>query len=162
MSVNDTPPHRSLIADLGLKQYSRRETTHREHAGEIQHASGLRDFSTVEADLARWLDARAWTTGEGPKALFDGSVAWLRERRVLLPGISTLTRLIAQVRGQATDRLYATVCELVTPPQRLVLDLLLEVPEGARISPWDRLRRGPGHPSGPQLRTSARPCRKAY
>ena len=31
-----------------LKQYSRRETTHREHAGEIQHAYGLRDFSTVD------------------------------------------------------------------------------------------------------------------
>ena len=62
-----------------------------------------------------------------------------------------MTRLIAQVRGQATDRLYATLCELVAPPQRLVLDLLLEVPEGVRISPWDRLRRAPGHPSGPQL-----------
>jgi hypothetical protein len=40
----------------------------------------------VETDLSAWVDARAWTIGEGPKATFDGSVAWLRERRVLLPG----------------------------------------------------------------------------
>ncbi|WUV16970.1 DUF4158 domain-containing protein [Streptomyces sp. NBC_01485] len=33
-----------------------------------------------------WLDARAWTTREGPKAIFDAAVGWLRERRVLLPG----------------------------------------------------------------------------
>jgi hypothetical protein len=82
-----------------VKQYSRRDTSHREHAGEIQREYGLRDFAEVEADLSAWVDARAWTTGEGPKATFDGAVAWLRERRVLLPGVSTLVRLVARVQG---------------------------------------------------------------
>ncbi|WP_460959975.1 DUF4158 domain-containing protein [Parasphingorhabdus pacifica] len=36
--------------------------------------------------MSEWLDARAWTTGDGPKALFDAAVGWLREREVLLPG----------------------------------------------------------------------------
>jgi Domain of unknown function (DUF4158) len=77
------------IADPScVKQYSQRDTTHREHAGEIQRAyGGPRDFVEVEADLSAWVDARAWTTGEGPKATFDGSVAWLRGR-VLLPGVA--------------------------------------------------------------------------
>jgi TnpA family transposase len=83
------------IADPScVKRYSQRDTTHREHAGEIQREYGLRDFAEVEAELSAWVDARAWTTGEGPKATFDGAVAWLRERRVLLPGVSTLARML--------------------------------------------------------------------
>lgn len=42
------------------------------------------------------MDARAWTTGDGPKAIFLDAVRWLRERDVLLPGVTTLTRLVAQ------------------------------------------------------------------
>ena len=96
--VVDYVAEQLVIADPScLKQYSQRETTHREHAGEIQRDYGLRDFP----ELSAWADARAWTTGEGPKATFDGAVAWLRERRVLLPGVSTLARLVARVQGEA-------------------------------------------------------------
>jgi hypothetical protein len=81
------------IADPScVKRYAQREPTHREHAGEIQRALGLTDFAEVEAKLAAWVDTRAWVTGDGPKAIFVDSVAWLRERDVLLPGVSTLAR----------------------------------------------------------------------
>ncbi|MEU5845664.1 DUF4158 domain-containing protein [Saccharopolyspora shandongensis] len=55
--------------------------------------------STTSDELGEWIEARAWTTGDGPKALFDAAVAWLRERRVLLPGVTTLVRLVAS-RGR--------------------------------------------------------------
>ncbi|GAA4340254.1 hypothetical protein GCM10023086_75680 [Streptomyces venetus] len=56
--------------------------------------------------LAGWLDARAWTTGDGPKELFDAAAGWLREGRVLLPGASRLARLVGSVREAANQRLW--------------------------------------------------------
>jgi hypothetical protein len=41
-----------------------------------------------------------------------------------------LTRLVAQVREEATGRSWDTLYEALTPEQRVALDLLLEVPEG--------------------------------
>jgi hypothetical protein len=61
-----------------------------------------------------WLDDLAWTSGDGPRALFCAAVVWQRQRRVLLPGFTTLTELVAEVRTAAEDRLQATLSGCVT------------------------------------------------
>lgn len=50
-----------------------RDGTARTHAGGIQEDGERKDFSAVSEELSQWLDARAWTTGDGPKALFDAA-----------------------------------------------------------------------------------------
>jgi TnpA family transposase len=125
-------------------------TTSYEHAWEIQRALGYRDFPDAEAELAVWIDARAWNTGEGPKALFDAAVGWLAEQRVLLPGVSRLARLVARVREQANERLWATLADAAAP-RRGVLERLLRVEPGERVSELERLRRGPTRVSGRSL-----------
>jgi hypothetical protein len=68
------------------------------------HAAG-RKFRT-------FLHGRAWTAhAEGPKALFDHAVGWLRRHRVLLPRVSVLARQIAEVRRIADKRLHTTVAK---------------------------------------------------
>ncbi len=137
------------VADAScLKGYLSRRSTRFEHTAEIIAAYGYRDLAEAEAELVHWLDDRAWTTGEGPKALFDGAVLWLRERRVLLPGVTRLRRLVAWVRDAATQRLWDVLAAMVTPTQARMLELLLEVPDGARISDLERLRKGPTTLSG--------------
>ena len=75
------------IADPScVKRYTERRTTRFEHAEEIKAVLGLRDFADADRELTGWVDARAWTTGDGPKAIFTDAVAWLLERNVLLPG----------------------------------------------------------------------------
>ena len=75
------------VADpWSVKRYTERRTTRFEHQAEIVAVGGWRDFADAQPELTGWIDDRAWTTGDGPKALFDGSVAWLRERRVLVAG----------------------------------------------------------------------------
>ncbi|MCX4663981.1 DUF4158 domain-containing protein [Streptomyces uncialis] len=78
-----------------LNVYGERENTRLEYVRELRRVLEYREFAEAEAELRAWVDARAWTTGEGPKALFDAAAGWLRERRVMLPGVTTLTRLVA-------------------------------------------------------------------
>ena len=80
--------------------------------------------------------------------MFEGAVRWLREHRVLLPGVTRLRRLVARVREATMQRLWDTVAAMVTPAQAQMLEMLLEVPEGARTSDLERLRTGPTTVSG--------------
>jgi hypothetical protein len=58
---------------------------------------GYVSFATARDELAGWLNDLAWTSGDGPRALYCAAVAWLRQRQVLLPGVTTLVELVAQV-----------------------------------------------------------------
>lgn len=137
------------ISDPGcVKRYTERRTTRFEHADEIRAAYGLREFDQVDKELREWVDARAWTTGDGPKAIFLDAVRWLRERGVLLPGVTTLARLVAQVRDEAYQRLWDTLHGMLSDGQRRLLDSLAVVPEGERISQLERWRKGPAKASG--------------
>jgi hypothetical protein len=53
----------------------------------------------LEPQLAAWIADQAWMTGDGPKVIFGGAVAWLRTRQTLLPGITRLQRCQSCRRG---------------------------------------------------------------
>lgn len=125
-----------------VKAYGERVKTRLEHQWEIARDGGYREFPAAAQELVAWIDARSWTTGEGPRALFYAAVGWLREHRVLLPGVSVLTRLVSQVRDEATERLYDTLATSLMPNQIRSLEAVLAVPEGRRRSQLDAWRRG--------------------
>lgn len=125
-----------------VTRYLERRETPFDHQRDIRRAFGWKDFASVEGEFAAWVAARSWTAGDGPKAIFTDGVGWLRERKVLLPGVTTLTRLVAQVRDDTTRRLWGLLEGLLTVEQRYVLDQLLEVPAGARVSDLERWRKG--------------------
>ena len=131
-----------------MKRYTDRVKTRLEHQWEIAAGYGYVSFPAGEADLVTWLDDRAWTTGDGPRALFDLAVGWLRERRVLLPGATTLIELVATVRHASDDRLFEMLAGAVTAEQARVLDSILEVPSGHRRSQLDLWRSGERNTTG--------------
>jgi Domain of unknown function (DUF4158)/Tn3 transposase DDE domain len=141
------------IADPSVvKGYAGRMKTKSDHQQEIRRKYGLRGFADAEAELAGWVAARAWTSGDGPKAIFLDAMTWLRERKVLLPGVTTLVRLVARVRDDTTHRLWRVLEGLLTPAQRCMLDRLLDVPLGLRVSDLERWRKGPPpRGSGPAI-----------
>ncbi|MFI6704526.1 Tn3 family transposase [Streptomyces sp. NPDC050509] len=106
-----------LAAQLGIEdpsvveRYTERPKTAYEHAWEIRDAYEYREYEDAEwpRRFRTFLHGRAWTHAEGPKALFDHAVGWLRRNRVLLPGVSVLARQVSDVRKVADRRLHATV-----------------------------------------------------
>ncbi|MBI3605209.1 MAG: DUF4158 domain-containing protein [Nitrospirae bacterium] len=142
------------VSDPGcLKQYMERSSTHREHAGEIQSFYGYHDFSDQPEHfrLVRWLYTRTWLSAERPIVLFDLITARLVEKKILLPGVTVLKKLIARIRDRASARLWCYLAKLPSLEQRSCLDALLIIPEGSRISSLDRLRRAPTRISSPSM-----------
>lgn len=150
-----------LAAQLGIpdpsvvKRYTERVETANAHAREIRAAFGYRDYGGVAAeDLAEFVIARAWTHGEGPTVLFEYAIAWLRRERVLLPGVTTLVRLVQSAREQAQGHMHTVVSEAADetdPGLSASLHGLLTSDQNERASRLESLRSGPTRVSGPEL-----------
>ncbi|MEU6714044.1 DUF4158 domain-containing protein [Nonomuraea sp. NPDC046802] len=127
-----------------IKKYAVRAQT---AYGVIRDAYGYHSFDDRDTWTGRqltrqfrtFLHGRAWTHAEGPVALFEQSVAWLRRHRVLLPVVTVLERLVGSVRERADVRMYTVVAKQVRradPDLPGALSGLLVVPEGSRVSEW--------------------------
>jgi TnpA family transposase len=141
------------IADIGcLPRYLEREQTRHAHRAEIRAAYGYAEFGPPWSfRLIRWLYLRAWLGNERPSLLFDHATAWLIEHKVLLPGVTTLTRVVARVRERTARQTWRRLSALPSEKQRNQLEKLLVVHRGTRVSRLDSLRRGPTKASAPSL-----------
>ncbi len=141
-----------LTDSPNLDRY-RAGTVRWDHTAEIRQLYGYRQYSEQPGhfQLLRWLFARAWLGTERPIVLFERAIAWLRERKILLPGVTVLEREIARIRDHANDRLWRVLARSLTPAQCDRLEGLLVVPPDRYVSPLDRLRRLPTAPSGQGL-----------
>ncbi|MFI8930472.1 Tn3 family transposase [Streptomyces sp. NPDC053474] len=143
-----------------VKRYADRRQTVYDHAWEIRDAYGYHLYEDHEwgRKFRAFLHGRAWTAhAEGPKALFDHSVGWLRKNRVLLPGVSALARQVAEVRGMAEDRLHSVVAKEVRRADAALpgeLVATLKTPEGKRYSELERMRRPPTRTTGTALKAA--------
>jgi hypothetical protein len=61
--------------------------------------------------------------------MFDFATAWLIQYKVLLPGATTLTRLISKIRDRVANRLWLRLSSLPTDEQKAKLETLLQVPD---------------------------------
>jgi len=83
--------------------------------------------------------------------MFDFATAWLLQNKVLLPGATTLVRLVSEIRERANQRLWKKLAALPDCWQTARVTELLDIPEGQRISPLEQLKKGPVTVSGSAL-----------
>ena len=83
--------------------------------------------------------------------VFERAVAWMLARKVLIPGVTVLERLIVGVRQRVDERLWRRLGGGPDSDARAKLEGLLEVPEGSIRSHLNRLRSGPTRRSAPEL-----------
>ena len=81
-------------------------------------------------------------------------MAWLRQRKILLPGVTRLTRLVTTVRAEAAERLWRALVDGTDHALRQRSWHLLEVEEGSRFSALERLRASPTRLSGQEQERS--------
>ncbi len=107
-----------------IVRYAERLQTQQDHAQEIRQHSGYTEFADRCGGFAlmRFLYARIWVGTERPSVLFDLATAWLLDKKVLLPGVTTLTRLISTVRERVAERLWQRLSATVSPEQRTDLE----------------------------------------
>lgn len=134
-----------------LSRYAERGTTLREHTALIKENYGYHEFGDFPWSfrLKRLLYTRAWLSNERPGLMFDFATAWLLQNKVLLPGATTLVRLVSEIRERANQRLWKKLAALPDSWQTARVTELLDIPEGERISPLEQLKKGPVTVSGP-------------
>ncbi|MGH2352734.1 MAG: Tn3 family transposase [Chloroflexota bacterium] len=112
-----------------LHDYAReRDTTRREHLGELQQTFGFRTFDArAYRELANWLLPTALSTDSGP-ALVATLLDELRARKIIAPALSTTERLAWETRRRAQRQVFARLTEGLTDTQRHALDALLTAP----------------------------------
>lgn len=128
-----------------LESYGRRETTKREHRALIKKQYNYREYTKghLSFKLTRLIYLRAWISDERPNLLFDLATSWLVKNKILLPGATTLTRLIGEIRQRAFETLWKKLAELPSLSQKSRLNDLLEISEPMQKSWFDYYRKGP-------------------
>jgi TnpA family transposase len=123
-----------------VKLYGDRQQTPYEHAWEIRDLLGYRDFPDAEAEVAAFIASRVAKTRDSRRDLFDRAVLWLIEGRVLLPGISTLSRLVTEVRRTGLAEVNRALARAAPTHMRRELAGTLAVPDGKKVSTLEWMR----------------------
>jgi len=135
-----------------MRDYAReRDTTRREHLGEIQLTFGFRPFDApAYRALAAWLLPTALGTDSGV-ALVMALVEEMRDRKIVAPALYLIERLAWETRRRAQRQVSQRLTVGLTPADRTRLDALLAVAPERRQTPLAWLRQPPGKPSPPTI-----------
>ncbi|GGN45378.1 Tn3 family transposase [Deinococcus daejeonensis] len=150
LDVGEIPPEAVLVC-LGeqldidpakFDVYARRDATRREHFGELCDQLGYRTLSVdLNRALRAWLIPMAVATPQ-PFALMSALLDELRRRKILVPRISVLERIVTQARTQAEQAVHHLLGEIIAGHED-ALDALLQVPQDHAMAPYTRLKQWP-------------------
>ncbi|KZL18396.1 Tn3 transposase DDE domain protein [Pseudovibrio axinellae] len=130
--------------DTDLSSYFDRKTqTFKRHSFLVRDKFGFTEFGNsgfAYFRLCRWLYSQYWSGEDQPGLLVERAVSWLVTNKILLPGISTLERLVGRVRERAQTRLWHRLIAGLTDEQRQPIAALFHESDPAAFAALDSLR----------------------
>lgn len=124
--------------------YARRDATRREHFGDLCAHLDYEPLSVeLNQALRAWLVPMAVVTPQ-PFALMSALLDEVRRRKILVPRISVLERIVVLARIQAEKTVYRLLGEITTGHEE-ALDALLQAPQEHAMAPYTRLKQWPSH-----------------
>src|SRR5215475_7726643 len=135
------------LAPTVIEAYAQRQATVSVHQDQIRLHLGFRAFGPAEREaLSQFLREEALHL-DHLAALVAQAEAFLRDRQVLLPALSTLRRLAGEQRDRARQLVATRIMALLLPDLPVRLDALLHVEADHRLSPLHALKAPPGMPT---------------
>jgi TnpA family transposase len=116
------------------------------HLNLIRERFGFTEFGDngfARFRLVRWLYALCWSGDDRPGVLIDRAVAWLLVNKVLVPGVSTLERLVGRIRDRAQTRLWRRLVAGLSADQRERITQLFDAEDTSAFAALDALRTVP-------------------
>lgn len=112
------------------------------HKKEICNLYGYTEFhEPFHWRFVRWLYSCFWYTNERPSTIFEKAVSKCLSLKILLPGITTLERLVSQVKERASSYLWRRLSVLPDKKQCAKLENLLKSVENKHYSKLESIRK---------------------
>lgn len=156
-SLTDVEPIPDYIIQYIAKQinanpdsfslYAQRDPTKHEHMEEIRQVYGYQNFSvSTYRELAQYLLKHALQNGNSMYLLRTVQEE-LRKRKIILPGMTTIERLVWETRHRAEEKIFKSLTATLSLWQKHKLDQLIDPFVESRKTPLAWLRELPGQSS---------------
>lgn len=127
--------------------YAKRDPTKHEHLEEIRQIYGYQNFSASEyRQIAQFLLPHALENGNTMYLLRVVQGEFLK-RKIILPGITTLERLVWETQRRAEEKIYKSLSKSLSEYQKQRLNKLLDLAGENKKTPLAWLREIPGQSS---------------
>src|SRR5262249_21518553 len=127
--------------------YPQRRPTRQEHIDRIRQYLGLRPFTESDRDGVKAFVDEQVRAGSRLHELLPQTEKMLRQRHLVLPGLTVLEKLIATARAEAEERLFQQIAARVGEEVKERILSLLQKPPDQRFSPFQQLQQAAGRPS---------------
>ncbi|GAE32025.1 transposase [Halalkalibacter hemicellulosilyticusJCM 9152] len=130
-----------------FKLYSEREQTKHEHMEEIRKYYGFSNFSAQSYRIIS--QALLPHAIENSNALFliGMTLEEMRKRKIILPAMTTIERLVWETRRRAEEKVYNSLYKPLSPWQKQQLEKLIDTPSDKSKTKLGWLREIPGQSS---------------
>ena len=125
--------------------YTQRETTRWEHIEEIRQIYGYQNFTNREKQIISQIMLEYALENGNAEYLLRTTIDELRKQKIILPAITTLERVVWEVRQSAEERILTLLTTSLTPEQTGELDNLLSIMPGSSKTYLAWLREIPGN-----------------